>query len=76
MTNAWHVSEGALPMTTAQVIELAFAAAVIVGAVVMYRRRAAEDGSQGSQGAVILLIIGIILLIHGSGMLEYRHAGL
>jgi hypothetical protein len=61
-------------MTTAQIIEVAFAAGLIVGAAVLYRRRAQEDGRQGSQGAVLLLIIGIILLIHGTGLLEYRPA--
>ena len=59
-------------MTTAQIIEVAFAAALIVAAIVLYRRRGREDARQGSQGAVLLFFIGIILLIHGSGMLEYR----
>lgn len=59
-------------MTTGTIIELAFGAALIVGAAVLYNRRAREDGSQGSQGAVLLLIIGLIMLIHGSGLLEYR----
>ena len=59
-------------MSTAAIIEIAFAAALIVGAVLLYRRQAKEDGRQGSQGAVLLLFIAIILLIHGSGMLEYR----
>jgi hypothetical protein len=64
-------------MTTGAIIEVAFAAALIVGAVVLYRRRGAEgEAKTGSQTAVILLIIGLILLIHGSGLLEYRHAGL
>jgi hypothetical protein len=40
---------------------------------VLYRRRGAEGEAQtGSQSAVILLIVGLILLIHGSGLLEYR----
>jgi len=63
-------------VTTASIIELAFGAALMVGAAVLYNRRAREDGRQGSQGAVILLIVGLILLIHGSGLLEYRHAGI
>ena len=63
-------------MTTNSIIELAFGAALMVGAGVLYNRRAREDGRQGSQGAVILLIIGLIMLIHGSGLLEYRDAGL
>ena len=55
-----------------QVVEIAFAAALIVGAAVLYRRRAREDSRHGSQGAVLLLFVGIILLIHGTGLLEYR----
>jgi preprotein translocase subunit SecG len=63
-------------MTTGAIIEIAFAAALIVGAVVLYRRRGAEgEAKTGSQSAVILLMIGLILLIHGSGLLEYRPAG-
>ena len=64
-------------MTTASIIEIAFGAALMVGAVVLYRRRGAEgEAKTGSQSAVILLIVGLILLIHGSGLLEYRHAGI
>ena len=59
-------------MTTAAIIEIAFAAALIVGAVLLYRRQAKEGGRQGSQGAVILFFVGLIMLIHGSGLLEYR----
>ena len=59
-------------MTTVSIIELAFAAALIVGGVWLYRRRGRDDPRRGSQGAVILLVIGLILAIHGSGLLEYR----
>ena len=62
-------------MTTASIIEIAFGAALMVGAVVLYRRRGAEgEAKTGSQSAVILFIVGLILLIHGSGLLEYRHS--
>ena len=62
-------------MTTASIIEIAFGAALMVGAVVLYRRRGPEgEAKTGSQSAVILLIVGLILLIHGSGLLEYRHS--
>jgi len=64
-------------VTTASIIEIAAGAALMVGAVVLYRRRGAEGESRtGSQSAVLLLIIGLIMLIHGSGLLEYRDAGL
>ena len=53
-------------------IEVLLAAALIVGGVLLYRRRTKEDGRYGSQGAVILIFIGAILAIHGLGLLEYR----
>lgn len=62
-------------MTTPAIIELAVAALLIAGAIWLYRRRGAEDARQGSQGAVILLIVGIIMAIHGLGLLEYRPGG-
>ena len=62
-----------LPVTTAAIIEVAVAFALIVGAVILYRRRGAEgEAKTGSQTAVLLLFIGIILAIHGLGLLEYR----
>ena len=60
-------------MTTIQIIEVAIAAALIVGAVILYRRRGAEgEAKTGSQTAVILLIIGLIVAVHGLGLMEYR----
>ena len=60
-------------MSVTQVIEIAFAAALIVGGFILYRRRGAEGESRtGSQTAVLVIFAGIIMLIHGSGMLEYR----
>ena len=59
-------------MTTTQLIEVAIGAALIIVGVFLYRRRGREDASHGSQGAVILFFIAAILLIHGSGLLEYR----
>lgn len=60
-------------MTTIQIIEVAVAAALIVYAVILYRRRGAEgEAKTGSQTAVILLVIGAILAIHGLGLMEYR----
>ena len=60
-----------MPVTT--VIELVVAVALIVGAVLLYRRR--SDPRHGSQSAVLLLVVGIIMLIHGLGLLDYRPAG-
>jgi hypothetical protein len=63
-------------MTTTQIVELAIAAALIVGGVILYRRRGAEgEARTGSQTAVILLFIGAIVAIHGLGLLEYRPSG-
>ena len=59
-------------MTTATIIELALAAALIIGGAWLYWRRGREDPRHGSQGAVILMIVGLIIAIHGSGLLEYR----
>lgn len=62
-------------MTPLQLLELAVAALLIGGAIWLYRRRGAEDRRHGSQGAVILLVIGIIVAIHGLGLMDYRPAG-
>lgn len=60
-------------MTTAQIIELLVAAGLIVGGAYLYRRRGAEGAARtGSQTAVILIFVGLIVAIHGSGLLEYR----
>ena len=59
-----------MPVTT--ILELALAAALIIGGAILYRRRGRMDGSRGSQSAVLLIFIGLILAIHGSGLLEYR----
>ena len=59
-------------MTTAKIIELAIAALLILGGAWLYWRRGREDPRHGSQGAVILMAVGAIVAIHGSGLLEYR----
>ena len=59
-------------MTTATIIELALAAALVIGGAWLYWRRGKDDPRHGSQGAVILIIIGLLLAIHGSGLMEYR----
>ncbi len=53
-------------------IELAVAVLLIVGGIVLYRRRGRADPQHGSQTAVLLLVVGVILLIHGTGQLEYH----
>ena len=60
-------------MPVTQMLEVALAAALIVGGVLLYRRRGPEGQARtGSQTAVILIFIGLILAIHGLGLLEYR----
>ena len=59
-------------MTALEILEVAVAAAVIAGGIVVYRRRTRQDGSRGSQSGVLLIMIGLILAIHGLGLLEYR----
>jgi len=59
-------------MTVGAMAELAVAVVLVAGSVVLYRRRAPNDGNYGSQGAVVLLVIGVIMAIHALGLLEYR----
>jgi hypothetical protein len=59
-------------MTTAKILELAAAAALILGGAWLYWRRGREDPRHGSQGGVILMFVGAIVAIHGSGLLNYR----
>jgi flagellar biogenesis protein FliO len=59
-----------LPVTT--ILELIAALALIVGGIILYRRRGREDPQHGSQSAVLLLVLGAILAIHGLGLLDYR----
>jgi len=62
-------------VTTTQIIEVAAAAMLLGAGAWLYRRRGAEPGGYGSQSAVILLVIGLIVAIHGLGLLEYRPMG-
>ena len=60
-------------MTSREIIEVAIAALLIIGGGWLYFRRGAEgEARTGSQTAVILIFIGIIMAIHGLGLLEYR----
>jgi len=59
-------------MSVNTILELAAAALLIFGGAWLYWRRGREDPRQGSQGAVILMFVGAIVAVHGSGLLEYR----
>ena len=59
-----------MPVTA--ILELVAAVALIVAAIWLYRRRGRDDPNHGSQGAVLLLVVGVIMLIHGLGLLDYR----
>ena len=59
-----------MPVTT--ILELAAAAALIAGGIILYRKRGREDPKHGSQSAVLLMAVGAILAIHGLGLLDYR----
>ena len=58
-------------MSIGAMVEIAIGIALVVVAVVLYRRRDKTD-TYGSQGAVLLLVVAAILLIHGFGGLDYR----
>ena len=59
-------------MIAGTIVELIAAAALIVGGVILYRKRGRADPLHGSQTAVLLLVVGAIMAIHGLGWLEYR----
>ena len=61
-----------LPVTTAQILELAAAALIIAAGIYLMRRRASDGSRRGSQGGVILLLIGALVAIHGLGLTQYR----
>ena len=59
-------------MSVGTILELVAAALMIVAAVWLYRRRGRDDPQHGSQGAVLLLVVGIVMAIHGLGLLNYH----
>jgi hypothetical protein len=59
-------------LSVGTIIELAVAVALIVGAILLYRKRGRDDPQHGSQTAVLLLVVGVVMLIHGLGLLEYH----
>ena len=62
-------------MTDRELIELAIAAVLIVGALLLYRRRGKADPRHGSQTAVLMLVIGVIMAIHAVGGLGLTGMG-
>jgi len=52
-------------MTTGQILELIGGVALIVGAILMYRRG-------DTQGGVFLLIIGALVTMHALDLFKYR----
>lgn len=59
-------------MTTVQLIEVAVAALLIGGGVWRQVRTRRSSPNRGSQTAVLLIVVGLILAIHGLGLMEYR----
>ena len=59
-------------MTALQLLEVAVAAALILAGVWRQARTRRASPNRGSQTAVILIVVGLILGIHGLGLMEYR----
>jgi hypothetical protein len=58
-------------LTPGRIAELAVAVLLLGGGIWFYRRRDKSD-NYGGQGAVILLVVGVIIAIHGLGLLRYH----
>jgi hypothetical protein len=63
-------------MSVGEIIELLVAIALIVGGIWLYRKRGREDPRHGSQTAILLLVIGAIMAIHATGLLEITGLGM
>lgn len=59
-------------MTTVQLIEVAVAALLIGAGIWRQVKTRRVSPNRGSQTAVILLVVGLIVAIHGLGLMEYR----
>jgi hypothetical protein len=59
-------------MSVSDGLELLAGLLLLVAGVVKYRRRAREDAQHGSQMGVILIAFGLIALVLGFDLLEYR----
>ena len=62
-------------MTDREIVELAVAVALMVGAILLYAKRGKQDPRHGSQTAVLMLVIGAIMAIHAVGGLELTGIG-
>ena len=59
-------------MTLSDALQL-LAGLILIGVgIAYYRRRAREEANYGSQGAVILIAFGLIAVVLGLDLLEYR----
>ena len=59
-------------MTAIQIIEVAVAALLIGAGIWRQVRTRRTSPNRGSQTAVILIVVGLIVAIHGLGLMEYR----
>ena len=57
-------------MSLADILELVAGLLLIVAGVVAYRRR--DDKSRGSQLGVLLIVFGLIALVLGFDLMDYR----
>jgi hypothetical protein len=61
----WHDGQGRRAMSALQILEVVAALALIGWGIWSYRRG-------GTQGGVIVMIVGLLVLVHGLGLMEYR----
>ena len=59
-------------MTWSDILQLLVGLLLVAAGVVQYRRRGREDRQHGSQSAAILVVFGLIALVLGLDLLEYR----
>ncbi|QIK79040.1 hypothetical protein G7077_09190 [Sphingomonas piscis] len=59
-------------MTTPALLELLAGIVIFVAGLWLYRKRGREDGRRGSQTAVLLFAVAAIMIIHATGLLDYR----
>ena len=59
-------------MTAIQLIEVAVAALLVGAGIWQQIRTRRTSPNRGSQGAVIMIVIGLIVGVHGLGLMEYR----
>ena len=59
-------------MTLSDALQLIAGLILVAAGIVQYRRRGREDKSHGSQSAVLLIAFGLIALVLGLDLLEFR----